>query len=211
MSLSPLDVHAVIPLKDPVNGKSRLANALAAPLRIELIRAMLDHVADCLTKTSGVVEVGVLTTGPHLVPRGCTYVCDGGLELNAAVSRAARELRSRGAKGTLLVVHGDLPFVTPQEIEDLIAASAESVMVAAPDWTECGTNALGFSLLRDVTPRFGVASLAAHAEAARAAAVTFKILRRPGLAYDIDEPSQLSALAETGGERYAFLRGPPGA
>lgn len=202
-----MSVHAVIPLKDPVNGKSRLSGALPAPLRIELIRAMLEHVTDCLAATPGVAGINVLTSAPQLVPRGCGYLCDEGLDLNAAVSHAARELRSRGAQGTLLVVHGDLPFVTPQEIGELLAASGEAVMAAAPDWADAGTNALTFSLAREVTPRFGAGSLAAHGEAARAAGLLLKIVRRHGLANDIDEPSQLAALAETGGERYAFLRG----
>lgn len=201
-----MSVYAVIPLKDPVNGKSRLSGALAAPLRIELIRAMLEHVADCLADTPGVAEVNVLTSDPHLVPRGRAYLCDEGLDLNAALVHAARELRSRRASGTLLVVHGDLPFVTPQEIGDLIAASGDNIVAVAPDWADVGTNALAVSLSCDVTPRFGAGSLAAHGAAARTAGMAFKLLRRPGLANDIDEPSQLAALVETGGERYGFLR-----
>ena len=201
-----MSVHAVIPLKDPVNGKTRLSSALATPLRMQLIRAMLEHVASCLATSRHIAEVNVLTSRPYLVPRGCAYLCDEGLDLNSAVTHAARELRARGATGTLLVLHGDLPFVTPQEIGDLIAASGEDVIVAAPDSADVGTNALTFSLSREVTPRFGACSLAAHSEAARAAGMAFKVLRRPGLANDIDEPSQLATLAETGGERYAFLK-----
>ncbi|MGB6450087.1 MAG: 2-phospho-L-lactate guanylyltransferase [Steroidobacteraceae bacterium] len=200
-----MDVTAVIPLKDPAQGKARLSRALATPQRIELIRAMLAHVADCLAETPAIASVSVLTSGPHLVPRGCGYISDRGLELNAAVAHAAREVRSRGTAGTLLVVHADLPFVTSDEIGALIAASGEDVVVAAPDWAESGTNALAFPLSRDVTTRFGAGSLAAHGDAAHAAGLPLVLVRRPGLAEDIDEPAQLRALADRGGSRYAFL------
>jgi 2-phospho-L-lactate/phosphoenolpyruvate guanylyltransferase len=201
-----LDVTALIPLKDPAQGKARLCRALTTPQRIELIRAMLVHVADCLAETPGIARVSVLTSAPRLVPRGCAYLCDQGLDLNAAVAHAARELRSRGTPGALLVVHADLPFVTSDEISALVTASAENAMVAAPDSAETGTNALAFPLSRDVATRFGAGSLAAHGEAARATGLPFVLVRRPGLADDIDEPVQLRALADRGGPAYAFLR-----
>lgn len=201
-----MDVHAVIPLKDPAQGKARLAGALAVPQRAELIRAMLAHVADCLAATPGIATVGVLTSEPHLVPGGCEHLVDRASDLNGAVTQAARELRSRGAAGTLLVVHADLPFVTPDEIAALIAASGEGAVAAAPDWGQTGTNALTFSLSRELATRFGPGSLAAHADAARAAGLSFAIVRRPGLAYDIDEPAQLRTLIDRGGPRYGFLR-----
>ncbi len=201
-----MDVTAVIPLKDPAQGKGRLSRALTTPQRMELIRAMLAHVADRVAETRGIASVSVLTSAPHLVPRGCAYLWDRGLDLNAAVAHGARELRSRGATGTLLVVHADLPFVTAAEIGALIDASAEHAVVAAPDWAETGTNALAFPLSREVRTRFGAGSLAAHGEAAHAAGLSLVLVRRAGLAEDIDEPAQLRALAERGGPRYAFLR-----
>ncbi len=199
-------MHTVIPLKSPAHGKARLSRALPPPQRMELIQTMLEHVVDCLANTPGVADVSVLTSDSHLVPRGHGYIFDHGLELNAAVAHAARELRSRGAAGTLLVVHADLPFVTAAEITALGAASDDGVIVAAPDWAEVGTNALALSLSSEVTTRFGAGSLAAHGEAARAAGLPFVLVRRPGLACDIDEPAQLSMLASRGGPRYAFLR-----
>ncbi len=199
-------VHAVIPLKDPALGKSRLNGALAPAQRIELIGAMLAHVAGCVADTDGVAEVSVLTSGPYLVPRGCAYLADRGLELNAAVTLASRELRSRDASGTLLVVHADLPFVTPDEIGALIAASREDGVVAAPDWADTGTNALAYPLSRDVRTHFGAGSLSAHDKTVRGAGLSLTLVRRPGLANDIDDPAQLRSLADRGGPRYQFLR-----
>ncbi len=201
-----MDVHAVIPLKDPALGKSRLARALTLPERIELIRAMLEHVVGVLTVTGDVRTVDILTSAPHLVPRGAAYLCDQGLDLNSAVAHAARELRARGAAGTLLVVHADLPLLAPGELEELLAASGEHVLAVAPDWTDAGTNALAFALTRAVATRFGAGSLAAHAEVARASGLDLLLVRRRGLAYDIDEPAQLRELADRAGPRYGFLK-----
>lgn len=136
---------------------------------------------------------------------GCTRLLDSDFEINTAVTRATRELRARGCAGAVLVVHADLPFLTPEDVGALVAECRNDSVVAAPDWTGNGTNALAFPLARDVVPRYGPASLAAHREAARAAGLSFAVVRRPGLAEDIDEPAQLKWLLARGGDRYAFL------
>jgi 2-phospho-L-lactate guanylyltransferase len=200
-----LNIHAVIPLKDPTQGKTRLSRALALPRRVELIEAMLRHVAGTLAASSGIDEVSVLTGANIELPQGCTRLLDRDFELNAAVARAACELRGRGRARTLLVVHADLPFVTRADIDALVVVCQEDAVVAAADWTGSGTNALAFPLARDVMPRYGPESLAAHREAASAVGLPFVLVRRPGLAEDIDEPAQLEWLSARGGERYAFV------
>jgi len=166
---------------------------------------MLRHVVTTLAASPGIDEVSVLTGMNISIPQGCARISDSDFELNAAVARAARELRARGRADTLLIVHADLPFVTPADIDILVAACREEAVVAASDWTGTGTNALAFPLARDVTPRYGPASLAAHREEARAVNLPFVLVRRSGLAEDIDEPAQLEWLMERGGERYAFV------
>jgi 2-phospho-L-lactate/phosphoenolpyruvate guanylyltransferase len=104
----------------------------------------------------------------------------------------------------LLIIAADLPFVTREEIGALVEASRSGSAVAAPDWREAGTNALAFPLARGLPMRFGPGSLAAHEAEARAAGLSFTLVRRPGLAFDVDEPQQLEALARDA--RYAFLR-----
>jgi 2-phospho-L-lactate/phosphoenolpyruvate guanylyltransferase len=200
-----LRVHVVIPLKSAADGKSRLANALTAAERAELVRVMASRVIAAASAVRGVQRVHLLAPERDLVSYDCAGIVDRGAGLNAAVADAARELRAQGA-GTMLIVHADLPFVTPDDIGAMIQACGEDALVAAPDVPEVGTNALAFSLSHEITTRFGPESLDAHRLAAELGHMMFRLVRRPGLAYDIDEPTQLVSLVERGGAPYAFLR-----
>ncbi len=200
----PVRVHAVIPLKG-MQGKTRLGSALEPAQRTELVRLMAAHVVDTVATALGAERVHLLTSEPDLAPRHYARLADGGGGLNGALAQAAREIRSLGVE-RLLIVHADLPFITAQEIGALMLASADDVLVAAPDAAEAGTNALGVPLSRLIETRFGPGSLAAHRLLAAEAHLAFRLVRSPGLAYDIDEPSQLQRLIERGGARYAFLK-----
>jgi 2-phospho-L-lactate/phosphoenolpyruvate guanylyltransferase len=201
-----LDVHAVIPLKDPSQGKARLSSALDPARRAALIEAMLEHVVRVLTRVPEIARVYVLTNKKIGISIEYDHIFDQNLELSAAVVLAADELRARGARGMLLAVHADLPFITAEEVHALVAACERDALVVAPDAAGTGTNALAFPLSSAVRPRYGPGSFAAHAEVARAAHLPLRIVRGPGLAEDIDEPAQLAGLSERGGARYAFLR-----
>jgi 2-phospho-L-lactate/phosphoenolpyruvate guanylyltransferase len=198
-----MSVHAVIPFRS-AQGKTRLAAALTEAQRGELVRAMAMHVIETVSATPGIDRVHLLTNEAALDPHSCAHLADRGAELNAAVAHAAREVRALGAE-RLLIVHADLPFVTEEEIRALVLASADDALVAAPDLAESGTNALGFSLSREIATRFGAGSLAAHRLAAQEAGLSFRLVRSAGLANDIDEPAQLEALLARGGAPYAFL------
>ena len=199
-------MHAVIPLKDPSRGKARLGTVLDAAQRVQLIDIMLRCVVKALEGVPEVSRVSVLTGARTSVPAGCAHLPDQGLGLNASVAHAVRELRGRGERGSGLVIHADLPVVTSADIDALVEACRGGGLAAAPDWSGTGTNALAFPLARPLEPRYGPGSLAAHREAARACGQPLRIVARPGLAEDLDEPAQLQGLAERGGREYAFLR-----
>lgn len=201
----PHRLHAVIPFKSGAPGKTRLGQVLTEPERSELVRAMAAHVIDTVSRAPGIEQVHLLTSDPQLVPRSCAHLPDPGGGLNAALAQAARALRALGAE-RMVIVHADLPFLQEEEVRALILASAEDALVAAPDLAEVGTNALAFPLARPIRTCFGPGSLKAHRRAAAMACVPFLLVRRRGLACDIDEPAQLDALAERGGAPYAFLR-----
>lgn len=200
-----MDVHVIIPLKDASLGKARLAGALSASQRRALISAMLARVVAAVQAAQGVSKVSVLTSASRPVPTGCARLSDLGLSLNDAVARAACVLRARGETGAVLVVHADLPFVGARDIEALVARCRPDAVVAAPDWTATGTNALAYPLRCPVTPHYGRGSFAAHGAQAAAAGLAFEVVRRPGLAEDIDEPAQLAGLVARGGTAFGFL------
>src|SRR5262249_49778723 len=115
-------------------------------------------------------------------------------DLNADVTAAARLVEAEGATDLLLVM-ADLPYIAPADVAALIEAGHESPVVIA-EAKDGGTNAL---LLRPPTVlQFAFAtsrpSAAFHADHARKVGIEPVLMRRPGLARDIDTPDDLLAL-----------------
>jgi 2-phospho-L-lactate guanylyltransferase len=158
--------------------KGRLAAVLDPPGRRALARQMLDHVLETL-KQAGISPV---------------RIADGDRDLNVDVAAAARLVEGEGATD-LLVVMADLPYLTADDIAALLEAGRQSPVVIA-EAKDGGTNAL---LLRPPTVlqfsfATGQPSAARHAAHARAAGIEPAIVRRPGLARDIDTPADLASL-----------------
>ena len=172
---------AVVPMKSMDLAKGRLAGVLDAAGRHALARQMLEHVLSVL-REAGIDRVRVASG-------------DGGSgDLNRDVSEAARLVQRDGAT-QLLLVTADLPYLGTADVAALIEAGRGSAVVIA-EAKDGGTNAL---LLRPPTVlEFAFATHAPsadrHAERARAAGIEPVIVRRPGLARDIDTPADLAAL-----------------
>jgi 2-phospho-L-lactate guanylyltransferase len=196
---------AVVPVKMLSQGKMRLAGVLTPEERRHLVVTMLEDVARALEGAAAVTCRSVVTSDASIVPRSCTYVEDPGLGLNGALRLAAREAAANGAAG-LLVLPGDIPFVTSEELSDLLAAYQPGVLAIAPDWADSGTNGLALAPPDAIDFCFGAQSLGAHTRAAESAGLSVAQVHRRGLACDIDGPSHLETLLRDGGTRYAFLR-----
>ena len=159
--------------------KGRLSGVLDPARRGALARQMADHVLATL-REAGIAPV---------------RVANGDRDLNADVTEAARLAEKDGATDLLLVM-ADLPYLATSDIGALIDAGRQSAVVIA-EAKDGGTNAL---LLRPPTVlAFAFSrerpSAVTHAEQARRLGIEPAILRRPGLAQDIDTPADLAALA----------------
>jgi 2-phospho-L-lactate guanylyltransferase len=198
-----VSVHVVVPLKAR-RGKTRLMGVLAEDTRSRLIGAMLAQVCAALG-AAGVRAVSILTSDADWVPSGCEHIADAGLDLNAALDVAARQLTATGSS-RMLILAADLPFVTPADIEALIEAGEAHPVVIAPDLARSGTNALLLAPPLLLEPHFGTGSFAAHTRAARAAGLEPRIVQRDGLARDIDTPQDLQRLMCAEAAAYDFLR-----
>jgi 2-phospho-L-lactate guanylyltransferase len=115
---------------------------------------------------------------------------DRGDDLNAALWRAEAAI---GPADALLVLPADLPRLEAGDIQAMAAAGDAAEMAIAPDRQETGTNALLWTRAPRAF-RFGVDSFAAHQEAARATGAPVAVVRRPGLAFDLDLPADLAEL-----------------
>jgi 2-phospho-L-lactate/phosphoenolpyruvate guanylyltransferase len=199
----PGEVWAIIPVKDTNGAKQRLAPLLSASLRQALALAMLEDVMEAV---SGVKELGgaILVTidpqGERLARRyGMETIADGAHDGHTgAVNAGARHLVARGGQ-TLLTLPGDLPLVTTAEIEQLIAAHGPSpAFTIAPAHDDLGSNAILMSPPRAVPLRFGEDSFFPHLAAARAQGIEPRVIRLPGIAFDIDNPQDLLHFLQLG-------------
>ena len=122
------DIHAVIPVKNLGNAKQRLAAVLDQPARTALFRAMLEDVLEALSGVTSLAGIVLVTRDAEAIALAERYGAECLIEPanrghTAAVEFAARALTGRGA-GALLQVPGDIPRVTAEEIEAVIAAHA---------------------------------------------------------------------------------------
>jgi 2-phospho-L-lactate/phosphoenolpyruvate guanylyltransferase len=169
---------AVVPMKATARAKSRLSGALDPAGREALARQMLEHVLATL-REAGLAHVEVANAEQ---------------ELNADVTAAARRVQEAGGRELLLVM-ADLPYLAASDIAAMIEAGRTSDVVIA-EAKDGGTNAL---LLRPPTVlqfafTTGRPSASFHADHARNVGIEPAMVRRPGLARDIDTPDDLSAL-----------------
>jgi len=199
-------ITAIVPVKTLATAKGRLARFLTPAERRALVQAMLDDVLAALQAARHIARIGVVGADAVVLAqaaaRGADTLIDQHHDLNAALTQAIRHYAAAGAAATL-VLHADVPLVTPDEIEQLIAVGqAPPSAVLAPS-RDGGTNALLTCPPLALPFHFGADSLARHTAAARRHGVRLRQFRRPGLELDIDRPDDLWLLAETAGDSAA--------
>ena len=128
--------------------------------------------------------------------QGLHAVEDGDGGLNAALGLASHYAIARGARA-VAVLPSDLPAITADDVKALVAGlKPASCCVIAPDGQEEGTNALALTLPAPGFFRFGPNSFQAHLKLARIRGMTVSIVRRPGLAHDLDTPDEYRRYAK---------------
>jgi 2-phospho-L-lactate/phosphoenolpyruvate guanylyltransferase len=191
-----MDLWAVVPVKERVSAKERLAPILRPETRQALALAMLEDVLAALTATPGIAGLLVVTVdreasrlaagyGARLIEVGAR---DGH---TGAVTAAARLLAAEQRSG-MLTLPGDIPLVTPAEIARLLAAHRPAPsFTIVPSHDERGSNAIACSPPDAVPLRFGENSFYPHLQAAEVAGIRPNAVHLPGIALDIDNPEDL--------------------
>lgn len=191
------DVWAIVPAKRFSEAKARLAPLLTRSERAQLARAMLQDVMTVLSIAREFAGILVVSGDPFVAeavrPFGARLV-DDGLEtgVNDAVRQGLRALTADRMAGAV-IIPGDVPFVTPAEVQAILAAMTERSIVLAPALRDSGTNCLAMADSRAIAPCFGEGSFIAHQAAARRAGIACAICRLDGLGHDIDCPDDLVA------------------
>ncbi len=192
--MSPTPPLALVPVRDPGRGKSRLSGVLGRDARAALTGAMLADVVSAL-HGAGMQRIVVLAGGPVAASAATALGVDVLLDppgehgLNAALSAAARRIRASAS----LVVPADLPLLTPEDVTDLVGTAGEVVVAATQDG---GTGGLLRRPAWVIDPVYGGRSAARHLLAARQAGFTAERADIPGFAVDVDDPDDLQLVAQ---------------
>jgi len=203
------EVHAVVPVKNLSHVKQRLAGALDQPARTALFRAMLEDVLEALSGVASLAGIVLVTRDPEVMALAGSYGAECLVEPEnrghtAAVEFAARVLARQGA-GALLQVPGDIPCVTFEELEAVIAAHASAPAVTiAPSRDYRGSNAVLCSPPAVFPFRFGDDSFHPHLAAARAIGIEPTVVERAGIGLDIDTPDDLEAFLASPSDTRAY-------
>lgn len=193
--------QALVPLKDLVQAKSRLAGLLRPSERRALAQAMVEDVLSVLSRHPDIDRVTLVSDDPGAGLLANKYAIDylaenalGCSGLNAVVQLVSTRLLV-DSDDTLLVLHGDLPLLTGADISAVLQCQRQlGGLVIGCDQAGAGTNLLAFT--GESAPRFcfGLDSCANHLASARSAGVPVQVLRRPGIGLDVDEPGDLQAV-----------------
>jgi 2-phospho-L-lactate guanylyltransferase len=195
-----MDCWAIIPAKPFSAGKSRLASFMGAEQRAALNRQLFGRVLDAILGCFPHDRIAVVTTDQLLLSMmrglGVHALEETGGGLNAALGLACRYAVEGGASA-IAILPSDLPMLTAADAAALLAARGDAPScVIAPDDQEEGTNALVLTPPAADFFRFGPASFQAHLTEARERGMAVRIVRRPGLAHDLDTPESYRQFAQ---------------
>jgi 2-phospho-L-lactate/phosphoenolpyruvate guanylyltransferase len=194
-------VHALVPLKDLVGAKTRLAGILSPSERRALAQAMVEDVLVQLTAHPMITGVTLVSDDPGADLLAGKYNielldersldCTG---LNAVLGRACEQIITAGAEH-LVVLHGDLPLLSSTDLDEVVALLNRGYeLVLGCDRHRLGTNLLAFPAPCLPAFAFGTASCARHRAEAVVSGRLWKLLSRPGIGLDVDEPADLELL-----------------
>jgi 2-phospho-L-lactate guanylyltransferase len=194
----------LIPVKGLANAKQRLASVLDQPTRTELAQAMLLDVLETLGAWTNRPDISIVTSDPFALALARRFefqiIPDNANRSETdAIEMATCFCESRGVDSTL-VIPGDIPLIRASELEQILQAAPEQGSVLVPAADGRGTNAAWRRPAGLFPLRFGNDSFKPHLAAARASQKPCVILSLPGIALDIDNPSDLRQLAEAPGE-----------
>lgn len=179
-------VLAAVPVKRFFVAKRRLAPVLDAETRSALGRDLALHTLEAMAATG--VDPLVLAADEEVADwakhQGYTASVDQGEGLDEAARGAAR--RAASDDRPWMIVHADLPLLTPADVAVAIDVLAHGATVIAPS-NDGGTSLIGGG--QPIPFAYGPGSFRRHL----AALDDPTILVRLGLALDLDDPSDLQA------------------
>jgi 2-phospho-L-lactate/phosphoenolpyruvate guanylyltransferase len=198
-------MHALLlPVKDLSRAKQRLANQLSQEERTALAQAMFEDFCAAVVTARRPESIVLVSSWQPAIEVARTHGWDVVLETeqeseSASVDFASRICGECGIKA-LARVPADLPLIRGEDIDAIFEAGeggAEGVpgMVIVPSRDGTGTNALLRTPPTLFPSQFGENSFPKHVGAAERIGARVRILRNERLELDVDDWSDLRALA----------------
>jgi 2-phospho-L-lactate/phosphoenolpyruvate guanylyltransferase len=190
-------IFAILPVKSPKNAKQRLAGFLTPEERERLAWAMYEEVLKKLCTVRGLDRIAVATADEDVAGLAQSH----GVEVfreheqhSHSRSADAASVRAMELKATsVILLPIDVPLITREEIESLISA-ADNGVVVVPSGDGTGTNALVRNPPVAIQACFGPGSFRKHCEQAESRGIPLKVVRPPGILFDIDTPEDVAEL-----------------
>ena len=207
-------VAAIVPLRDGVNGKSRLAESFSVGDRTRLIASMARHVVRTLAVSGEIDTILVVTRDLDTVREALdsdgelTQIVrqpEDAIGLNGALDVGRRQAFAAGASG-VIIVPADLPLLNAGDVRALVARP--DAMAIAPDRRRNGTNALflptgstsgllSLDVHSEFMFQFGEGSYAAHISEAARLGMDAVTLIQSGTELDLDTIDDWQSLPAT--------------
>jgi 2-phospho-L-lactate guanylyltransferase len=190
--------YVLVPVKDLTQAKVRLSPLLSPAERHVLAAAMLDDVLAALRQASTVERIALVTMDPHALSLaaqwGFEVIDEGsGRGETGAVELAVKVCQVAGAS-SLAVIPGDIPLLTAADVDCVMQHGTQYDVVIVPSWDSRGTNAILLRPPDALQLRFGSWSFFPHVKQAKRKGLSYKVVRLPRMALDVDTPEDLARL-----------------
>jgi 2-phospho-L-lactate guanylyltransferase len=192
-----MTVWAVIPVKPLNRAKSRLEKVLTPEQRYDLAQMMLRQILSITSSTPQITGTMVISRDTRAIgiarDFGAKTVQESGYsDLNPALERATGVIRAWRA-GAVLILPADLPFVTSEDIAEMVDMGQElSTVVIATDRHGNGTNAMLVRPPGLMGYAYGPGSFDRHVAMAHDLRAKVTVYESERTMLDIDEPDDLA-------------------
>ena len=186
-------VVPIIPMKPLAEGKTRLGRQFSQSERADLAAGMLQRVISAIKGAS--IELFWVIGGDDRVTRlvrnqDGIWLPEMGRNLNDTLSKAFATASGEGYSA--LYLPGDLPFIKPSDVINLIRSSERRHNITlAPARRDGGTNGILVPQGVFFQPELGQRSFAKHLAQAARMEVSVAICYSPGLGFDLDTVDDL--------------------
>ncbi|MGB8771883.1 MAG: 2-phospho-L-lactate guanylyltransferase [Candidatus Korobacteraceae bacterium] len=197
----------LIPVKSLTTAKQRLADALDQDRRSQLAEAMLRDVMTAAAGVLGRIDVALVTGDTRAqalaAEFGFMVIDDPRNESETAAIEMATAWCGQRGYDTTIVVPGDIPLITSDELGRVLDAAPAEGAVFVPAYDRRGSNCILRRPASIISLRFGNDSFLPHCEAMKRTGKQLIILEMPGIGLDIDNPQELDLLVQRAGDTNA--------